>query len=665
MVVESRGQGRRLHTVYQVCRGRPVTEFRRHTPGVFRNDRRKSDGMSVNLEITDRDGLRTTTVDETAFWIGCDTESSVPIGIPDCASRVLEVKVEKGGRILIRAEAGLPFPVRCATGNIGDRFDSLLDGDVVNLGPAMVKIRYVSVEDGAEVAEELDLAAVQSPGTPIGSWYRTFMEVADHLEGLKDPSEMIETALGAVLTATSADRVHLSLDRGAVEPSEAGQRAGYFLARGDDRTPFRVSSSLIERVREGGRVVHVPVASEDPVASKFVSIRREGISSGIALPIEALGRRNGVLYADCVREGVVLSAEDLQRVVFIGRLLASALGNRDLVAGLVRAKPDANSSEHPALQSSSPGCAEMIERVKLYAPTDYTVLLRGETGVGKEVLARALHDLSRRSEKVFVPVNCAAIPEQLMESMLFGHEKGAFTGATQSRPGHFEEAHGGTLFLDEIGDMPIDLQAKILRVLQDRVVTPLGSRRQVKVDVRIIAATHQDLEQMIDERRFREDLYFRLNELEIRLPSLRERSEDLLMLCVRFLEEAARELNLDKVQDLTKDAVEALQRRKWRGNIRELRHLIKGAALRAQGGPIRVEDLGSASSQDLAEPALANPVKDSSSTWKERLDHQELLALRETLDKSQGNLTKGAELFGVPRTTYREKLVRHGLLKVD
>jgi two-component system NtrC family response regulator len=301
----------------------------------------------------------------------------------------------------------------------------------------------------------------------------------------------------------------------------------------------------------------------------------------------------------------------------------------------------------------------MVERVKMFAPADYTVLIRGETGSGKEVIARALHDLSRRKRGPFVPVNCAAIPDSLMESMLFGHEKGAFTGATQSNRGFFEEAQGGTILLDEIGDMALELQAKILRVLQDRVVTPVGSRRQIKVDVRVLAATHQDLERMVETGAFRDDLYYRLRELEIRLPALRERAADLLMLCERFLAEAAGELGHARVPELTTQAFDALQRHPWRGNIRELRHVIRAAALRAGGDTVRVDHIEIGSLPQPSAPGSAA----AAGSWKERLELQERAALQETLERAGGNLTKGAELFGVPRTTYREKLVKNGLLK--
>ncbi|MFO1054840.1 MAG: sigma 54-interacting transcriptional regulator [Planctomycetota bacterium] len=611
--------------------------------------------MAIHVEVTDSLGFRAQTVDAEQFWIGCAPSCSVQVEIPGCRSRVLEVRASADGALQVRAEPGLSFPIRSVSGNLGARFEACIEGDVLNVGPVLVKLARVrATVEGA--AEELDLARVRGPGLPVGTWYETFMEVADHLEAVRDPERGIASAIDGILAATTADRIHVALDP---EHAIAG-RTAFFRTRDGGSTPFRVSSSIIERVREAGRVVHVPLASADPVASQFLSVRREGISAGIALPLSALGRTIGVLYADCVREGAVLTAEDLQRVVFIARLLAQSLGNRDLVATLVRQPQKSDAPPHHALATSSPSCGEMVERVKLYAPTDYTVLLRGETGSGKEVLARAIHELSKRRDGPFVPVNCAAIPEQLMESMLFGHEKGAFTGASQNRRGHFEDAHGGTLFLDEIGDMPLDLQAKILRALQDRVVTPIGSSRQVRVDVRILAATHQDLEAMVDERRFREDLYFRLRELEIVLLPLRRRREDIPMLTQVFLQEAARDLGFDHVPEVGTQAMEALTSRPWRGNIRELRHVVKAAALRAGGAPLRPEHL------DVTPSIGRDRVPDDddpSATWKERLEAQEKAALQKTLEEANGNLTRAAKAFGVPRTTYRERLVKYGLLK--
>ncbi|MCC7395646.1 MAG: sigma 54-interacting transcriptional regulator [Planctomycetes bacterium] len=621
--------------------------------------------MSVCLEITDRAGVRELELGLLGFWIGgARSGCEVEMDLPGVVGRVLEVAADERGRLRVRAEPGLPFPIRCATGSIGSRFEGLLDGDVLNVGAGLVKLRFRAevTSDDVEALDPSTLAV--APGSPVGAWYRTFMEMADHLEGLKSHEQMVKATMAAMLRATGADRVHVELDL------DDGPEA-FFLSRPEDPAPFRVSRSLVDQVRASGRVVHVPIAASDPVARTFHSVRSEGISSAVALPIQALGKQLGVMYADCTRDGAVLSAEDLQRAAFCSRMLATALGNRVLVRSLLDRETPA--APHWALATRSPSCAEFVQRVELYAPADYTVLLRGETGTGKEVIARALHELSRRRKGPFVPVNCAAIPEQLMESVLFGHEKGAFTGALQPRRGHFEEAHGGTIFLDEIGDMALELQAKILRVLQDRIVVPIGSRRQVRVDVRIVAATHQDLERMVREGRFREDLYYRLRELEITLPSLRERPEDILMLVGRFLAEAAEELGYAEVPALTPEAEQRLRAAPWRGNIRELRHVVKGAALRAAGGQIAVHHLdldrglANAAATAAPRPVVAQLPTDAAppanATWKERLEAQEKEALQRTFAEANGNLTRAAELFGVPRTTYREKLVRHGLLE--
>ena len=615
--------------------------------------------MAVLLEITDRAGFREQHVAAESFWLGgAKSGCDVVLDLPEVQGRVLEVAVDLNGRLRVRTEPGLPFPVRCATGSVGARFEHFLDGDVLNVGPALVKLRFLA-EDSDGSAQELDPAALAiAPGSPVGAWYQTFMEMADHLEGLKQADQMVAAAMSAILRATGADRVHVALE----SAQDAGEDS-FYRTRPDDKRAFRVSRSVVNQVRESGRVVHVPLAAADPVMRRFQSVRSEGISAAVAMPIQALGKQLGVMYADCVRDGAVMTADDLQRVAFVSRMLASALGNRVLVKHLLQ-NDNSQSAPHPALQTKSPACAEMVQRVRLYASADYTVLLRGETGSGKEVIARSLHDLSRRSKGPFVPVNCAAIPEQLMESMLFGHEKGSFTGAVHTRRGHFEEAHGGTILLDEIGDMALELQAKILRVLQDRVVQPIGGKRQIKVDVRILAATHQDLEQMVRAGKFREDLNYRLRELEIVLPPLRERMEDLEMLSQRFLAEAKEELSLTQPQSLHPDAFARLSRHPFRGNIRELRHVLKGAALRAAGGAILVAHLDLDRS-DVRAPG-AEPVEQPSptagQTWKEKLELQEKQALQRTFEAAGGNLTKAAEMFGVPRTTYREKLVRHGLI---
>jgi DNA-binding NtrC family response regulator len=234
----------------------------------------------------------------------------------------------------------------------------------------------------------------------------------------------------------------------------------------------------------------------------------------------------------------------------------------------------------------SPGMREVQKRIGIAASGEVTVLIEGETGTGKELVARAIHRFGDRGKRPFVAVNCAAIPRELLESELFGHAKGAFSGAFQARAGKFREADGGTLFLDEIGDMPLEMQAKILRVLQDKVITPVGGQSSYQVNIRILAATHQDLGKKIRDGSFRQDLYFRLNVLNIRLPPLRERGKDILLLAQLFLERST-----SPPKSLGASAAKLLSEHSWPGNVRELENIIRSSSLAVRGGVINASDL--------------------------------------------------------------------------
>jgi two-component system, NtrC family, response regulator len=252
------------------------------------------------------------------------------------------------------------------------------------------------------------------------------------------------------------------------------------------------------------------------------------------------------------------------------------------------------SQSHSALQgliTCSEPMLKICRTVEKVAPANATVLLLGESGTGKEVLARGVHELSPRANKRFVAINCAAIPDTLLESELFGYEKGAFTGAAKQTIGKIEYASEGTLFLDEIGDLPMPLQAKLLRFLQERVIERLGGRGEIPVDVRVVCATHRDLAGMIREGSFREDLYYRLSEITIKIPPLRERPGDAVLLAQAFLERNARELGRS-LKGFTADALGALEAHAWPGNVREMENLIKRAAIMSDGPMLTAEDLG-------------------------------------------------------------------------
>ncbi|MGE3690618.1 MAG: PEP-CTERM-box response regulator transcription factor [Novosphingobium sp.] len=292
--------------------------------------------------------------------------------------------------------------------------------------------------------------------------------------------------------------------------------------------------------------------------------------------------------------------------------------------------------------------ARTIERV---ANTNVSVMLLGASGTGKELLARGLHDASARAKGAFVAINCAAIPENLLESELFGHEKGAFTGAVKTTEGKIEQAHGGTLFLDEVGDIPLPLQVKLLRFLQERVIERIGSRSSIPVDTRIVCATHQDLEAMIAAGTFREDLFYRLAEIVVKIPGLAERPGDAVLLAKAFLARFAKEMN-PKVKGFAADALAAIDAWHWPGNVRELENRVKRAVIMADGKLVSAMDL------DLAEPGEDEAT---ALNLKSAREHADRKVIRHALARSQGNISSTAKLLGISRPTLYDLLKQYDL----
>ncbi|HET7588164.1 MAG TPA: PEP-CTERM-box response regulator transcription factor [Gammaproteobacteria bacterium] len=284
------------------------------------------------------------------------------------------------------------------------------------------------------------------------------------------------------------------------------------------------------------------------------------------------------------------------------------------------------------------------------APTSATILLLGETGTGKELFARALHKLSPRADAPFIAINCAAIPENLLESELFGYEKGAFTGAAKQTKGKVEHADGGTLFLDEIGDMPLSLQAKLLRFLQERVVERIGGREEISVDVRIICATHQDIKKLIAEQKFREDLYYRISEVVISIPPVRERRGDAIVLARSLLEHYS-ERHGRPLRGFTADAVQAIEAHNWPGNVREMENRINGAVIMAEGSQVAAEDLG-------LDAGDAAPI---SINLRQVRTEAERRAINKALLVSEGNISKAADMLGITRPTLYDLLNKHAI----
>ncbi|TNC16198.1 sigma-54-dependent Fis family transcriptional regulator [Methylobacterium terricola] len=409
-----------------------------------------------------------------------------------------------------------------------------------------------------------------------------------------------------------------------------------------------------------GREALERVAADPAIAAVLLDLRMPGDLDGMAVLQRLRARAEAPPVAVLT---AYASAENTIEAMRLGAYdhLTKPVGRAELaglLAGMLarptaKPAPPAPASGDSCLIGTSEAMRRVQKAVGLAADSDATVLLQGETGTGKEIAARALHAHGRRRAGPFVPVNCAAIPAELLESELFGHLRGAFTGAVRDRPGAFREAQDGTLFLDEIGDMPPAMQAKILRALQERVVTPVGGQ-PVPVTVRVVAATHRDLPRLVAEGGFRQDLFYRLNVVPIALPPLRERLADILILAEHFLG-----LSGGAAKRLTSEAAAALMRHPWPGNVRELRNVIERAALLARGPAIGPADLGLA---DGAEPPpdLVRP------DWPGEdlpgaVARLEEAMIRRALMENGGNRARAAKRLGIQRQLLYAKIDRYRL----
>lgn len=386
----------------------------------------------------------------------------------------------------------------------------------------------------------------------------------------------------------------------------------------------------------------------------------QGASPAVIVLDVGLGDQDGITLLRFVRSRLstpvlmLTSDHDLTTVVRAMRsgatdYLTKPITENQFISRILGHVQKSDLSPPAGVDAPSAAMQDLYRRVSLVAATDMTVLVLGETGTGKEMIARRIHQLSPRANKPFIAINCAAIVESLQDSELFGHERGAFTGSLSRRIGRFEQANGGTLFLDEVGELTPALQARLLRVLQERSFFRVGGNHEVSVDVRLIAATHRDLRAAVQEKTFREDLYFRISPFELRVPALRERREDIPV----FLEHFRREM-FDRYRNpgFSKEALSRLIFYDWPGNIREVRNAVERACILAAGREIDPEDL----------PEAVHP--DPGGRDEEALNPTEIversLWLR-TLEETSGNVSEAIRRLGVPRTTFYRKLRRYGI----
>ena len=408
---------------------------------------------------------------------------------------------------------------------------------------------------------------------------------------------------------------------------DAAREAGPAVAITDFAMPGMNGLELVRAIREITPDTTFLVVSGQATVEDAVALMKEGVVDVLVKPPRARALRRALALALRQHE---LSAEN--------RRLRQALRDRRLLENVIGA---------------SPAFTEVLRQVEQVAATPATVLLTGETGTGKEVIAEAIHELSPRADRRLVKVHCAAIPETLLESELFGHARGAFTGAVREKPGLVEVADGGTLFLDEVGEIPLDIQAKLLRVLQEQEVQRIGETTPRRVDVRVVAATNRDLEVEVREGRFREDLWYRINVIPLHLPPLRQRGDDVLLLARHFLEQECDRLGRRDLEGFTPEALAALAGYAWPGNVRELQNAIARAAALAPGPMVREEDLpdrvrgAAATGRRLALPEDMT------------LEELERLAILHALEVTGGNKREAAARLGISLATLYRKLDRY------
>ena len=305
--------------------------------------------------------------------------------------------------------------------------------------------------------------------------------------------------------------------------------------------------------------------------------------------------------------------------------------------------------------SVDPAMEGVLNTIARAAPSRASVLVRGESGTGKELVARAIHAASLRQKQPFVAVNCAALNKNLIESEIFGHEKGAFTGADQQRQGRFEQANGGTLFIDEVAEVPLEVQVKLLRVLQERTIERVGGNSSIKVDVRLISATHQDLEAAVNAGRFREDLFYRLNVVSVQVPPLRERRQDIPVLFTHFLKHYCAE-NGKEIHEVSREAMDLLMRYDYPGNVRELQNVVERAVVMARGQNLTRDDLP----MELATELNQEPARDDDSSLPNQVEALERRAIEQALQKVEGVQSRAAEILGITERNLRYKLKKYG-----
>jgi transcriptional regulator with GAF, ATPase, and Fis domain len=503
------------------------------------------------------------------------------------------------------------------------------------------RLELGSVELAFSLYDEVS-ATVEEPATEL-SGLRKLHEFSQRLMELRSVGDLLEALMDAVIGVTDADKGFLVLVQDGTPRVAVARNVR---KEGLPDGVRHLSDSIIAQVIESRRPLIVSDALHDEQFGSSESVMNLKLCSVMCAPLIAQGELLGILYVG--NDSVVNLFEEGSLdvlTIFAGQaslILQNAFLLDNLKADLGNLQERLERDRFGGIVGSCPSMMEVFRTVEKVAATDIGVLITGETGTGKELVARAIHERSPRARKPFVVVNCGAIPENLIESELFGHVRGAFTGAVATRQGKFQQAHTGTLFLDEVGELPLPLQVKLLRALQEKVVVKVGDTKPEQVDIRIVAATNRDLEDEMKAGRFREDLFYRLNVIHVHLPPLHERGDDVLVIAKYLLAKHAEEYG-GKIKGFTPNALIAIRKYTWPGNVRQLENRIKKALVMCDKTLIGVEDL------DIL-PESLEPIM-ALAQAREEFQRRYIL---EALERNNGNRTKTAQDLGVdPRTIFR------------
>lgn len=483
-----------------------------------------------------------------------------------------------------------------------------------------------------------------------------------------DPKRLGEIVLNGLFESTPASiGAILLLPPDASSPTDPSKLT-LLVYKSKDQNPYeKLSEHLSSTVLATREAVRAKCVPKDPALRERDSLQRIQAQTVICAPLRVDDKLFGLVHLYSTNPTNPLGPEDVEFTLAVadqcGVALESLRKQESLAAGLARMQDDLHAlREQLGIESelvgSSPQMQEINRKIGRIAPTDATVLVRGESGVGKELVARAIHFSSRRRNGPFVCLNCAALSESLLESELFGHEKGSFTGAVARKTGKFEQAHGGTLMLDEVGEMSHAIQAKFLRALEGHPYERVGGGSPVEVDVRVVAATNRDLEASVNQGTFRKDLYFRLHVVEIVVPPLREHPIDIPVLANHFLERSARKSGRP-VQGFTPTALELLSRYNWPGNVRELQHVVERAVILSSGEFVGVPDIQLSTLGSTNQETSAVPSADGVSFRELTLDVLEQEYIMATLDQTGWNKSQAAQILGIERSTLDRKLKRY------